>query len=78
MTGGIDSVLFDKVRQPSFGLRARNLVDGTDDHRTSDSFVLARYIEAIAADVLRDKHDRSTRYPPSSASRHAVAEDSSR
>jgi hypothetical protein len=52
MAGGIDSVLFDKVRQPSFGLRARNLVDGTDDHRTSDSFVLARYIEAIAAECI--------------------------
>jgi len=53
MTLVIDALVLDELRQPSFGFGARELVDVSDYHCTSDPFVLARYIGPIAADVLR-------------------------
>ncbi len=53
MTCVINALLLDELRQPSFGLRTRELVDVSDYHCTSDPFVLARYVGPIPADVLR-------------------------
>src|SRR5260370_39826191 len=47
MTGVIDALLLDKLRQPSFRLRACDLVYISDYHRTSDPFILARYIGPV-------------------------------
>jgi hypothetical protein len=60
MTGVIDALLLDKLRQPSFRLRARDLVYISDYHCTSDPFILARYISPIATDVLRTFHVNGT------------------
>jgi len=53
MTFVVNALPLNEFRQPSFGFRARELVDVSDYHCTSDPFVLARYIDPIAADVLR-------------------------
>src|ERR1700689_3391214 len=53
MTLVIDALILNKLRQPSFGFGARELVDVSDYHCTSDPFVLARHISPIAADILR-------------------------
>jgi hypothetical protein len=53
MTGVINALLFDELRQPPFGLRTRDLVDASDYHCASCSLDLARYINAVATDVLR-------------------------
>jgi hypothetical protein len=53
MTHVIDALVLDGLRQPSFGLGTGELLDASDYHCTSDPFVLARYVDAIATDVLR-------------------------
>ena len=52
MTSLVNALLLDELRQPSFGLRLRDLADVSDYHCTSGSLGLAWYIDAVPADVL--------------------------
>src|SRR6266851_1630639 len=52
MCGIVDALLFDKLRQPSLGLRSCQLINASDYHVASGSLNLAQYIDAVPANVF--------------------------